>query len=170
MPVATLLSTPERAPRTAATSACGAEIEVRIAHREADSADVAPFHLVCADGAALPAFATGAHLEPQLPNGLTRRVGLAARRATGRDEARLHRQCFGATVGVASHDADFELLIGSGRRLHALRLARPRRAAGAGPLACDHMPRPARARRCQEKASSSRCGVCWPGEPFSARR
>lgn len=71
-----MLSTPELAPPAAGAAARGAEIDVRIAHREAETADVAVFHLVADDGAALPAFAAGAHVELHLPNGLTRQYAL----------------------------------------------------------------------------------------------
>lgn len=71
-----MLSTSELAPPAAGAASRGAEIDVRIAWRGAETADVAVFHLVADDGAPLPAFAAGAHVELHLPNGLTRQYAL----------------------------------------------------------------------------------------------
>lgn len=51
-------------------------LRVRVAKRQASGQDIALFTLVSADGAQLPAFEAGAHLDVHLPGGLVRQYSL----------------------------------------------------------------------------------------------
>ncbi len=51
-------------------------LSVRVARKTAETAQISSFELVAADGSALPSFTPGAHLDVQLPNGLTRQYSL----------------------------------------------------------------------------------------------
>ncbi|MBT0962955.1 PDR/VanB family oxidoreductase [Denitromonas iodatirespirans] len=51
-------------------------LTVRVAARQAETAEVSTFELVAADGGALPAFAAGAHLDVHVPGGLVRQYSL----------------------------------------------------------------------------------------------
>jgi vanillate O-demethylase ferredoxin subunit len=54
----------------------GTAIAVRVARRTVEAEDVVGFRLVAADGARLPAFAPGAHIDVSLPGGLVRQYSL----------------------------------------------------------------------------------------------
>jgi vanillate O-demethylase ferredoxin subunit len=51
-------------------------LPVRVARKTAEAQDIAGFELVAADGAALPAFSAGAHIDVHLPHGLLRQYSL----------------------------------------------------------------------------------------------
>ena len=53
-----------------------APLSVRVAHKARVAEDICVFDLVAADGAALPPFEAGAHIDVQLPGGLTRQYSL----------------------------------------------------------------------------------------------
>lgn len=53
-------------------------LPVRVARKTAEAQDIAGFELVAADGAALPAFSAGAHIDVQLPRGLLRPYSLCS--------------------------------------------------------------------------------------------
>lgn len=51
-------------------------IEVEVVSRQDDAQDICIFELARPDGAALPAFSAGAHIDVQLPNGIVRQYSL----------------------------------------------------------------------------------------------
>lgn len=51
-------------------------ISVRVARKTNEAQDICSFELVAADGAGLPAFSAGSHVDVQLPNGLIRQYSL----------------------------------------------------------------------------------------------
>jgi vanillate O-demethylase ferredoxin subunit len=51
-------------------------LQVRVAHKAVEALDICSFELVAADGQPLPAFTAGAHLDVQVPGGLTRQYSL----------------------------------------------------------------------------------------------
>ncbi|WP_394789840.1 PDR/VanB family oxidoreductase [Rhodoferax sp.] len=51
-------------------------IRVRVARKQIEATDICSYELVAADGAALPAFTAGAHVDVHLPGGLTRPYSL----------------------------------------------------------------------------------------------
>jgi len=53
-------------------------LPVRVARKTAEAQDIAGFELVAADGAALPAFSAGAHIDVHLPRGLLRHYSLCS--------------------------------------------------------------------------------------------
>lgn len=53
-----------------------ATLQVRVAHKRSEAEDICSLELVAADGAALPAFSAGAHIDVHLPNGLQRQYSL----------------------------------------------------------------------------------------------
>jgi len=53
-----------------------APLSVRVAHKSLAAEDICVFELVAADGSALPPFEAGAHIDVQLPDGLTRQYSL----------------------------------------------------------------------------------------------
>jgi vanillate O-demethylase ferredoxin subunit len=57
-------------------TATGTAIAVRVARKTVEAEGVAGFRLVAADGARLPAFAPGAHIDVALPGGLVRQYSL----------------------------------------------------------------------------------------------
>lgn len=56
-----------------------AALPVRVAHKQLAAQDICVFDLVAADGGALPPFEAGAHIDVQLPEGLTRQYSLCNR-------------------------------------------------------------------------------------------
>lgn len=62
-----------------------AALQVRVARRTHEALDICGLELVAADGAALPAFAAGAHVDVHLPGGLVRQYSLC------NDPAETHR-------------------------------------------------------------------------------
>lgn len=55
-----------------------ATIPVRVARKRTEARDICSFELVAEDGAALPAFTAGAHVDVHLPGGLTRPYSLCS--------------------------------------------------------------------------------------------
>jgi vanillate O-demethylase ferredoxin subunit len=51
-------------------------LRVRVARKAVEALDICSFELVAADGRALPAFTAGAHVDVQVPGGLTRQYSL----------------------------------------------------------------------------------------------
>ena len=60
-------------------------LSVRVARKTVEAEGICSFELVSVDGAALPAFAAGSHIDVQLPGGLTRQYSLC------NDPAEAHR-------------------------------------------------------------------------------
>ena len=54
----------------------GATLNVRVARKAVEAEGICSFELVSADGAPLPAFSAGSHVDVQLPGGLTRQYSL----------------------------------------------------------------------------------------------
>lgn len=54
----------------------GATLNVRVARKAVEAEGICSFELVSADGAPLPAFSAGSHIDMQLPGGLTRQYSL----------------------------------------------------------------------------------------------
>ncbi|WP_159912614.1 PDR/VanB family oxidoreductase [Pantoea sp. 18069] len=54
-----------------------ATLQVRVAHKSAETPDISRFELVAAGGQALPAFTAGAHIDVHLPGGLVRQYSLS---------------------------------------------------------------------------------------------
>ncbi|WP_341892649.1 PDR/VanB family oxidoreductase [Variovorax sp. YR752] len=54
----------------------GVTLSVRVARKTVEAEGICSFELVSADGAPLPAFAAGSHVDVQLPGGLTRQYSL----------------------------------------------------------------------------------------------
>lgn len=52
------------------------DLEVRIARKQQEAADICTFELVRTDGQPLPAFSAGSHVDVHLPGGLTRQYSL----------------------------------------------------------------------------------------------
>ncbi len=63
----------------------GATLTVRVARKSFEAEGICSFELVSADGEPLPAFSAGAHVDVQLPGGLTRQYSLC------NDPAETHR-------------------------------------------------------------------------------
>jgi len=57
-------------------SAAGLTLQVRVARKSVEALDICSFELVAVGGGALPAFAAGAHVDVQVPGGLTRQYSL----------------------------------------------------------------------------------------------
>ena len=64
-------------------------ITVRVARKSAEALDICSLELVSPDGAPLPAFSAGSHIDVHLPNGLTRQYSLC------NDPAEGHRYLIG---------------------------------------------------------------------------
>ena len=47
-------------------------LAVRVAKKRTEAIDICSLELVALDGAALPAFSAGSHIDVQLPGGITR--------------------------------------------------------------------------------------------------
>jgi vanillate monooxygenase ferredoxin subunit len=80
-------------------------LSVRVARKVAEAVDIATFELVAADGSALPPFGAGAHVDVQVPGGLTRQYSLC------NDSSESHRYQIGVLRdpnsrggSVAMHD------------------------------------------------------------------
>lgn len=54
----------------------GPQLSVRVARKAVEAEGICSFELVAADGAPLPAFSAGAHIDVHLPGGLTRQYSL----------------------------------------------------------------------------------------------
>jgi vanillate O-demethylase ferredoxin subunit len=84
-------------------------LAVRVAAKRAEAVDICTFELVDAAGGALPAFSAGAHIDVQIPGGLTRQYSLS------NDPAESHRYLIAVLRDPASrggsaamHDAVHE--------------------------------------------------------------
>ncbi|MEO7246746.1 MAG: ferredoxin reductase, partial [Rubrivivax sp.] len=84
-------------------------LAVRVSRRTLEAEDICSFELTREDGAQLPAFSAGSHIDVQLPGGLTRQYSLC------NDSQESHRYLIGvlrdpATRGgsAAMHDAVHE--------------------------------------------------------------
>ncbi len=51
-------------------------LQVRVAQRQTETADICSLDLVATDGVPLPPFTAGAHIDLHLPNGLVRQYSL----------------------------------------------------------------------------------------------
>lgn len=71
-------------------------LRVRVARKAMEARDIATFELVAVDGTPLPPFAAGAHVDVQLPGGLTRQYSLC------NDPAETHRYLIGVLRDAAS--------------------------------------------------------------------
>ena len=79
-------------------------LSVRVARKAVEALDICTFELVSADGAALPPFGAGAHVDVQLPGGITRQYSLC------NDPKETHRYLIGVLNDPASR--------GGSRALH----------------------------------------------------
>ena len=64
-------------------------LQVRVARKEIEAADICTFELVAIDGGPLPSFSAGSHIDVQLPNGLVPQYSLC------NDAAENHRYMIG---------------------------------------------------------------------------
>jgi vanillate O-demethylase ferredoxin subunit len=71
-------------------------LNVRVVRKAAEAVDIAIFELAAVDGAALPAFSAGSHVDVQLPGGLTRQYSLC------NDPEETHRYLIGVLRDPAS--------------------------------------------------------------------
>ncbi len=71
-------------------------LQVRVARKSAEATDIATFELVAEGGAPLPPFSAGAHVDVQVPGGLTRQYSLC------NDPAESHRYLIGVLKDPAS--------------------------------------------------------------------
>lgn len=71
-------------------------LQVRVARKATEAQDIVTLELVAADGAALPAFSAGSHIDVQLPNGFTRQYSLC------NDPQETHRYQIGVLRDAAS--------------------------------------------------------------------
>ncbi|WP_019915806.1 PDR/VanB family oxidoreductase [Methyloversatilis discipulorum] len=98
-------------------------LQVRVARREAEAEGIARFELVSADGAPLPAFTAGSHVDVLLGDGLTRQYSLCGHPAdrsryqlgvlldpASRGGSRaMHALAEGATLAISAPRNHFEL-------------------------------------------------------------
>ncbi|WP_018227621.1 PDR/VanB family oxidoreductase [Methyloversatilis universalis] len=98
-------------------------LQVRVARREAEAEGIARFELVSADGAPLPAFTAGSHIDVLLGDGLTRQYSLCGHPAdrsryqlgvlldpASRGGSRaMHALAEGATLAISAPRNHFEL-------------------------------------------------------------
>jgi len=71
-------------------------LRVRVSRKAVEAEDICSFELASADGAPLPAFSAGSHVDVQLPGGLTRQYSLC------NDPAESHRYLIGVLRDPAS--------------------------------------------------------------------
>lgn len=71
-------------------------LQVRVARKAIEAQDIVTLELVAVDGAALPAFSAGSHIDVQLPNGITRQYSLC------NDPQETHRYQIGVLRDAAS--------------------------------------------------------------------
>ncbi|WP_310566249.1 PDR/VanB family oxidoreductase [Hydrogenophaga sp.] len=83
-----------------------AELAVRVARKQTEALDICSLDLVAADGAALPAFEAGAHVDVHLPNGLVRQYSLCNPPGeTGRYQIAVLRDAASRGGSQAVHEA-----------------------------------------------------------------
>ncbi len=106
-----------------------ATMQVRVAAKRSEAQDICSLELVAVDGAALPAFAAGAHIDVHLPNGLVRQYSLCnAPSETNRYVIGVLRDAASRGGSVAVHDLVAEgsvLTISTPRNLFALDSSAP---------------------------------------------
>nr|WP_315237664.1 PDR/VanB family oxidoreductase [uncultured Albidiferax sp.] len=73
-----------------------AKISVRVARKSQEALDICSYELVATDGAALPGFSAGSHVDVHLPGGLTRQYSLC------NDASETHRYLIGVLLDPAS--------------------------------------------------------------------
>jgi len=78
-------------------------IKVRVAAKRLECADIAVFELQAVDGAPLPAFEAGAHVDVHLPGGLVRQYSLC------NPPAERHRYCLGVLREPASRGGSWAM-------------------------------------------------------------
>ncbi len=71
-------------------------LSVRVARKAVEATDICTFELVAVDGAALPSFSAGSHVDVHLPGGLTRQYSLC------NDPTETHRYLIGVLRDPAS--------------------------------------------------------------------
>ena len=71
-------------------------LTVRVARKAIEAVDICTFELVSTDGAPLPAFSAGSHIDVHLPNGITRQYSLC------NDPAESHRYLIGVLKDPAT--------------------------------------------------------------------
>lgn len=71
-------------------------LQVRVARKATEALDIVTLELVATDGSALPAFGAGAHIDVQLPGGITRQYSLC------NDPKETHRYLIGVLRDPAS--------------------------------------------------------------------
>jgi len=90
------------------------ELQVRVARKAAETAEISTFELVNVDERPLPSFSAGSHIDVQLPNGLTRQYSLC------NDPAEGHRYLIGVLRDAASRGGSTAMhdLVQQGDVLH----------------------------------------------------
>lgn len=84
----------------------GATLQVRIARKALEAEGICSFELVSTEGAPLPAFSAGSHVDVQLPGGLTRQYSLCNDpKETHRYQIAVLRDAASRGGSVAMHDA-----------------------------------------------------------------
>jgi len=78
-------------------------LSVRVARKAQEATDICTFELVGVDGAALPAFSAGSHVDVHLPGGLTRQYSLC------NDPTETHRYLIGVLRDPASRGGSLAL-------------------------------------------------------------
>ncbi|HSW08457.1 PDR/VanB family oxidoreductase [Aquabacterium sp.] len=107
-------------------------LSVRVARKAVAAQDICVFELVAADGAALPPFTAGAHIDVQLPGGLTRQyslcnpphetqryqIGVLRDAASRGGSLAMHEQIqAGQQLTISAPKNHFPLVAGAGRSL-----------------------------------------------------
>lgn len=104
-------------------------LQVRVARKRTEAQDICSLELVALDGAALPAFTAGAHIDVHLPNGLQRQYSLCnAPSETHRYVIGVLRDAASRGGSAAVHELVAEgstLTISAPRNLFALEAAAP---------------------------------------------
>jgi len=90
-------------------------LRVRVARKWLEAEGICGFELVALDGAALPAFSAGAHIDVHLPDGITRQYSLC------NDPQETQRYCLGVLRDPASRGGSEAM-----HRAASWRSARPR--------------------------------------------
>ncbi len=87
----------------------GATLAVRVARKAVEAEGICSFELVALDGAPLPAFSAGSHVDVQVPGGLTRQYSLCNDpKETHRYQIAVLRDAASRGGSVAMHDAVHE--------------------------------------------------------------
>ncbi len=87
----------------------GATLAVRVARKAVEAEGICSFELVALDGAALPAFSAGSHVDVQVPGGLTRQYSLCNDpKETHRYQIAVLRDAASRGGSAAMHDAVHE--------------------------------------------------------------